>query len=86
MTKGDIVNSLYNLIGSKLETKLIVDKTFEIISKALKTGEKVSICRFGNFSILEMKARIGLDFKTGKKIYISPYKRIKFKQSKFFFK
>ena len=52
MTKGDIVERIYEKIGfSKKEANDVVESIFEIIKGHLESGEKVKISGFGNFAV-----------------------------------
>jgi nucleoid DNA-binding protein len=85
MTKNDIVIALSKVLYSKKEANILVNKIFEEISLALKSGEKVIITGFGSFNMFETKAKRGRNPKTGEKLLIAPLKKIRFKQSKDFF-
>ena len=49
---------------------------------AIKDGEKVVITGFGSFNLITTEMKKGRNPKTGESLYISPKKKIKFRQSK----
>lgn len=82
MTKADIVESVYEMVGfSKKEAAQMVDTVFEVIKESLEDGEKIKISGFGNFVIKEKRARKGRNPQTGEEIEISSRKVLTFKPS-----
>jgi len=82
MTKADIVESVYEMVGfSKKEAAQMVDTVFEVIKESLEDGEKIKISGFGNFIIKEKRARKGRNPQTGEEIEISSRKVLTFKPS-----
>ena len=82
MTKADIVESVYEMVGfSKKEAAQMVDTVFEVIKESLEEGEKIKISGFGNFVIKEKRARKGRNPQTGEEIEISSRKVLTFKPS-----
>ena len=56
MNKTDIVRKVYENSDKKIPMKdldLIVEKTFDLISEAIKQGKEVQISGFGSFSLPE---------------------------------
>jgi nucleoid DNA-binding protein len=82
MTKNDIINKISNLMPSKKDASVVVNKLFEEMLNALVNGEKVVITGFGSFNLLVTQTKKGRNPKTGETILIEPKKKIKFKQSK----
>ena len=82
MTKNDIINKISNLMPSKKDASVVVNKLFEEMLNALVNGEKVVITGFGSFNLLVTQTKKGRNPKTGETILIEPKKNIKFKQSK----
>jgi nucleoid DNA-binding protein len=85
VTNNDIAVALSKILSSKKEADIAVNKVFEEISNALKSGEKVVVTGFGSFNMLETRIKNGRNPKTGEKLLIAPMKKIRFKQSKDFF-
>ncbi len=82
MTKGDIVERIYEKIGfSKKEANDIVESIFEIIKGRLENGEKVKISGFGNFVVNQKRPRKGRNPQTGEEIMISGRRVLTFKGS-----
>ncbi len=82
MTKNDIIDKISNLMPSKKDATVVVNKIFEEMLKALTNGEKVVVTGFGSFNLLVTQTKKGRNPKTGETILIEPKKKIKFKQSK----
>jgi integration host factor subunit alpha len=82
MTKGDIVERIYDKIGfSKKEATDVVESIFEIIKANLEHGEKVKISGFGNFVVNQKRPRKGRNPQTGDEIIISGRRVLTFKSS-----
>jgi integration host factor subunit alpha len=82
MTKGDIVQRIYEKVGfSKKEASDIVESIFGIIKSRLQEGEKVKISGFGNFVVSQKRPRKGRNPQTGGEITISGRRVLTFKSS-----
>ena len=82
MTKGDIVQRIYEKVGfSKKEANDIVECIFGIIKGRLQEGEKVKISGFGNFVVSQKRPRKGRNPQTGGEITISGRRVLTFKSS-----
>jgi integration host factor subunit alpha len=82
MTKGDIVERIYERVGfSKKEASEVVESIFELIKARLEQGEKVKISGFGNFVVHRKRPRKGRNPQTGEEIVISGRKVLSFKAS-----
>jgi integration host factor subunit alpha len=82
MTKGDIVQRIYEKVGfSKKEASDIVESVFGIIKSRLQEGEKVKISGFGNFVVSQKRPRKGRNPQTGGEITISGRRVLTFKSS-----
>jgi len=69
MTKGDIVRMVAEKAKVKKKTAEVAINAFtEVVTEALKKGEKVEIRGFGTFLVKERASRVARDLKTGKKI------------------
>ena len=86
MVKSELVTKLANQYPNILRRDIekIVSIIFDEISEALRRGENIEIRGFlGTFKIVERKARLGRNPKTGEKnIQISAKKAIRYKMSK----
>lgn len=82
MTKNDLIEKISNLMPSKKEAAIVVNKIFDEMLEAIVNGEKVVITGFGSFNLLVTQTKKGRNPKTGETIIIEPKKKIKFKQSK----
>lgn len=71
MNKGDLVNEVAEVVGTKKEAQAAVDCVFASVTEALKRKDKVTIIGFGTFKVEERKARKGINPQTGKAIDIA---------------
>ncbi|MEE1086228.1 MAG: HU family DNA-binding protein [Schaedlerella sp.] len=67
---------------SKKDAKKAIEAVFEVITEALKTGDKVQISGFGSFEVSERAAREGRNPQTGETMLINACKAPKFKAGK----
>ncbi len=83
MTKADLIGEVAQKTGlTKKEVGSVIEATLDAIQGALKKGDKVTLVGFGNFSVIQRKARKGRNPKTGKEIKIPAAKVPKFSPSK----
>ncbi len=59
MNKGDLINEVAKFVSTKKEAQEAVDCVFSSITKAMKTGDPVTLVGFGTFKVVERKARKG---------------------------
>ena len=80
MNKGDLVNEVAKVVGTKKEAKAAVDCVFNTITKSLKKrkSEPVTLVGFGTFKVQKRKARKGRNPRTGEEIKIKARKVPKF--------
>ena len=78
MNKGDLVNELAKVVGTKKEARAAVDCVFSSISKTLRKKGTVTLVGFGTFKVEKRKARRGRDPQTGAEITIGARKVPKF--------
>ncbi len=80
MNKAELISSASTLGGlTKADTKKAIDAFIEVVSEALKSGDRVALVGFGSFSIKERKERKGRNPQTGQEIIIRAKKVVKFK-------
>jgi nucleoid DNA-binding protein len=70
MNKGDLVNEVAKITGTKKEAQAAVDCVFDTITKVLKKKGEVGLVGFGTFKVAKRKARTGRNPKTGEAIKI----------------
>lgn len=84
MNKAELAEVIVSKMS--LETKKmgfdIVEGIFDTIKERLGKGEEVAIAGFGSFKVVDRKARMGVNPKTGEKIQIAATKAPKFKAGK----
>ena len=82
MNKGDLVNEVAKVVGTKKEAQAAVDCVLSSITKALKKGDAVTLVGFGTFKVTKRKARKGRNPQTGEEIKIKASKAPKFTAGK----
>jgi len=70
MNKGDLVNEVAKVMGTKKEAQAAVDCIFSTITKALKKKDAVTLVGFGTFKVNKRKARKARNPQTGAQISI----------------
>ena len=83
MNKAQLVEAIVKDTElTKVKAGLAVDSLMAAITKALKSGDSVTLIGFGSFSVVQRAARVGRNPKTGKEIKIPAKKVPKFKSGK----
>jgi len=78
MNKGELVNEVANVVGSKKNAQAAVDCVISSVTKALKKKEAVTLVGFGTFKVDKRKARKGRNPQTGEEIKIKAKRVPKF--------
>jgi len=82
MTKSEIISHIAEKVGiTNKVTVGVLDALVELITQALKEKGEIRIAQLGTFKVVERKARIGVNPKTGAKISIPATKVATFKAS-----
>jgi integration host factor subunit alpha len=82
LTKDDLIQSLYDQAGfSKQKARTTVETVFELVKKALESGEDVLISGFGKFIVREKASRRGRNPQTGQDLTLDPRRVITFRCS-----
>ena len=80
VTKADIIEHLHNDLGlNKSECKILVEDFFQEIKTSLINNEEVKLSGFGNFELLNKRARPGRNPKTGEDVTISARRVVTFR-------
>ena len=83
MNKGDFVGAVSTAAElSKADAGRAIDAMIEVIKKALKKGDSVSLVGFGTFQVRKRAARQGRNPRTGQTIKIKASKIPSFKAGK----
>ncbi len=83
MNKNDLVAAVASNSGlSKADAAKAVDGVFDTVSGALRGGDDVRLVGFGTFSVVDRKASVGRNLRTGERIQIPAARRPKFKAGK----
>jgi DNA-binding protein HU-beta len=80
MKKAELVEAIAEKTGlTKADANRALEATFEVITKALKKGERVPVAGFGTFNVSKRKAREGRNPQTGETVKIPARKAVTFK-------
>ena len=80
MNKSQLVEAIAVEAGlSKVEARKSVDAFIDIVIRALREDEKVSLSGMGVFSVMQRSARVGRNPRTGAQVKIAPKRVIKFR-------
>jgi DNA-binding protein HU-beta len=82
MNKADLVNQIAEDAGiTKTQATVAIESFMESVTRALKSGKKVTLVGFGTFSVTRRAARKGRNPATGESIRIKAKKVPKFRGS-----
>ena len=80
MKKAELVEAIAAKAGlTKADANRALEATFEVITKALKKGERVPVAGFGTFNVSKRKAREGRNPQTGETVHIAARNAVTFK-------
>ena len=83
MTKQDLVNKLADMAGmTKGDAAKALDTLSDVVTAALKKGEKVTWTGFGTYEVRSRAARMGRNPQTGAPMHIAASKTPAFKAGK----
>ena len=76
MKKSEFVAAVAKEAGiTRVQADKMVNAALDVISKTLKSGDKVTLTGFGTFEVRERAARAGMNIRTKQKIRIPASKR-----------
>ena len=80
ITKADLVNHIHETLGlNKSESKELVETFLNEIKSSLMNNEEVKLSGFGNFKLINKKARPGRNPRTGESATVSARRVITFR-------
>lgn len=82
MNRLEIIREISKHLTTEKDAKTAVIKTFELMSNALRSNEKVVISNFGTFKVKDRMPRPARNPKTNQRVMVGPRKSIRFKPSK----
>jgi len=83
LTKSDIIGIISEGTGlTKIETQAVIDGLLATIGYALQQGDRVDLRGFGSFKVVERKARVAKNPRTGEAMEIPRRYAPVFKASK----
>jgi integration host factor subunit alpha len=82
LVKDNLVQTLYDQAGlSKHQSRAAIERVFELIKKALESGDDVLISGFGKFSVKKKAPRKGRNPITGEDLTLDPRRVVVFRCS-----
>ena len=76
MNKGELIKAMADKAGfSQKDASIAYEAFIEIVTKALRAGDKVQLAGFGTFEVKESAAKTGVNPKTGEKVEIAASKK-----------
>ena len=83
MNKTELIDAVAHDTGlARTDATRAIESVIDKVSKALHSGEKVTLVGFGTFDATSRKARDGRNPRTGETIKIPASKNVKFKPGK----
>lgn len=83
MSKADLIAKVADMAGmTKVDAAKAVDAVSDVVTAALKRGEKVTWTGFGTFEVRSRAARTGRNPQTGAPLHIPATKTPAFKAGK----
>ena len=84
MTKNDIAVELCKRIPDLPKSTAVkaVDGVIRIIKETLAKGEEITLRGFGTLSVVDVKERPAIHFKTKEQIIVPAHRSVKFRLSK----
>lgn len=83
VTKDLLVRKMTDINGlTQKDNKEALDTLTTLIPDILANGDKVTLCGFGSFDVIERQAREGYNPATGERIHIDSKKAPRFKAGK----
>jgi DNA-binding protein HU-beta len=82
MNRAELIDAIAkNASLTKVDAKKFLDAFLKVTSATLIVGEKVTLFRFGSFSVVERVAKTGHNPKTGEILNLPAKKVVKFRPS-----
>ena len=84
MKKQEFAEAYMQVMGLESKKRAVeaVDAFLDLIVKEMSKGGEVAFPGFGTFKVVDRKARMGVNPKTGEKIQIAASKKPKFRAGK----
>lgn len=83
MNKAELVSKIAGDTGlTKVQSTAALESFMDGVSKALKSGKKITLVGFGTFSVKKRAARKGRNPATGETIRLKAKRVVKFKMGK----
>lgn len=82
LTKETLTNDIYDNVGlSKTQSRVVVERLFEIMKSTLERGEDLLVSGFGKFVVKEKAARRGRNPQTTEDLHLRARRVVVYKAS-----
>ena len=82
LTKETLINDIYDNVGlSKTQSRVVVERLFEIMKSTLERGEDLLVSGFGKFVVKEKAARRGRNPQTTEDLHLRARRVVVYKAS-----
>jgi integration host factor subunit alpha len=82
LTKEKLIDSIYDNVGlSKVQSRNVVERLFDITKQALQSGENLLVSGFGKFVVKNKAARRGRNPQTSEQLQLRARRVVVFKAS-----
>ena len=76
MNKGELIKAMAEKAGfTNKDAATAYDAFVEVVTDALKAGEKVQLVGFGTFEVKEVAAKVGINPQTKEKVSVAACKK-----------
>ena len=83
LAKSDLVRAVRDALGLRArESRVVVERVFDTITKALMRGERVELRGIGTFRRKMSPSRWARDFTSGRPVRVSGQPRVSFRMSR----
>jgi integration host factor subunit alpha len=82
LTKEKLINDVYNNVGlSKTQSRIVVERLFELMKQVLESGEDLLISGFGKFVVKDKRERRGRNPRTTEDLQLRARRVVVFRTS-----
>jgi integration host factor subunit alpha len=82
LTKEKLIDRIYDNVGlSKVQSRNVAERLFDIMKQTLERGENLLLSGFGKFVVKSKAARRGRNPQTSEQLQLRPRKVVVFKAS-----
>jgi integration host factor subunit alpha len=82
LTKEKLIDQIYDNVGlSKVQSRNVVERVFDIMKQTLERGENILVSGFGKFVVKSKEARRGRNPQTSEELQLRARRVVVFKAS-----